>query len=364
MKKLFKNTNLSKLFALALSLSFCSQAFAASAIAVVSSLTGRAFVHVDGRTKSLAKGDQVPAFSEVFTEVGAQLTLSDYFDHKYHLAGSGHIQFLNKAIELKEGYMWVQSFNDSHTFTIQTANAHAAFKRGEGIVSFDSFSGRSQLLVKKGEWNYSNSMNQYLSQTVGEGQFSFVVTDQDEGAPRAPTPIGYHSFKQIVALFKHVTPSEHTTPGSYEAPSREIASVEDEAALVPMNPSATTPKVHPTVNPAMESELMQLYAPKLVKKAPAQKKWTPSYQKKSGATVRIFGSPKVKHRTPASHTAPKAETSSRTPASIGGMAPEIKGDAFESKLMQEYKSQMRHSSETNKLINELKSFDQDYVQGY
>jgi hypothetical protein len=152
-------------------------------------------------------------------------------------------------------------------------------------------------------------------------------------------------------------------------PNREIASVPSapapESSVVEMAPSHDAkPAAKPTVDPAMESQLMKLYAPKLVEKKPAPKKWKPSYEQKSAVEVKIFGAPKKKaaQRVPASSTKPAS--SSRTPASVGGMAPVIKADAFENKLMQEYKSQMRHSSETNKLINELKSFDQDYVEGY
>jgi len=357
MKKLFKNTKHFKFFTLIALFGLMSEAWGASAVATVSALTGRAFVSLDGRTQSLKVGDQVPSFAEVFTEVGAQVTLSDYFDHKYHLAGSGHIQFLNKSLQLKEGYLWVQSFQDRHTFSVQTANAIALFKRGEGIVSFDSVSGRSQLLVKKGQFDYANSLNPFFTQTVSEGLFSFVITDQDEGAPRAPTPIGYQSFKQIVALFKDVQ-----SESDNNAPARNVASVVEAPNWQEMQPAhAVAPK--PTVDPAMEVQLKELYAPKLAPKK-VVKKWQPTYEKKSGAKVRIFGSPsKGPTRTVASETPKKP--SSRTPASVGSMAPEIKqNDVFESKLMQEYKNQMRHSQETNKLINELKSFDQDYVQGY
>lgn len=368
MKKLFRNTSHSKLFAFVLSACFCTHAFGASAVAVVSSLTGRAFVSVDGRTTNLKQGDQIAAFSEVFTEVGAQVTLSDYFDHKYHLAGSGHLQFINKSVQLKEGYLWVQSFNDRHTFNVQTANAVADFKRGEGIISFDSYTGRSQLLVKKGEWHYKNSMNEYLSQTVSEGQFSFIHMEQDDGAPRPGTPIGYHSYNQIVALFKNIGEPTPTLQLGV-APSRDIASVPSapsaQARTLEMAPSHDVkPAARPTVDPAMEAELKNLYAPKLAEKKPAPKKWKPSYEQKSAVEVKIFGAPKKKatQRVPASTSKPALK--SRTPASVGGMAPVIKADAFESKLMQEYKNQMRHSSETNKLINELKSFDQDYIEGY
>lgn len=362
MKKLSRNTSHFKFFAvIALIFSFINtEAQAASSVAVVNSITGRAFVSIDGRTQSLKQGDEIEAFSEVFTEVGAQVTLSDYYDHKYHLAGSGHIQFLNKSIELKEGYLWVQSYQDGHTFGVQTANALATFKRAEGIVSFDSFSGRSQLLVTKGQWNYANAFNQVLSQTLSEGQFSFIHMDQDNGSPRIPTPIGYQSFQRITSLFQNIEskqPVQLNAPAP--TPARQIAS--EVAPVIEMHADENAqPKVVSTVDPAMESQLMKLYEAKLAPKKTAPKKWKPTYENKSKVTVRVFGSPKQEKKSPAKTPMKKQ----RAPASVSPASAPVSGDAFESKLMQEYKNQMRHSSETNKLINELKSFQQDYVQGY
>lgn len=366
MKKSYKNISRSSFITLALAALFCLEASAASAVAVVSSLSGRAFYTVDGRTKSLHVGDQIPAFSEVYTEVGAQLSMSDYFDHKYHLAGSGHLQFLSKSVQLKDGYLWVQSFQDGQTFSIQTANSIASFKRGEGIVSFDGATGKSQLLVKKGQWQYANSFSKDFSQTIAEGQFSFITIDETEGFPRAGTPIGYKSFKKVVGLFKNV---DQSAPVGMKV-ERNIASVDDEfsttaqAPVIEMNSAAniTTPKV----DTKMDQDLLKLYAPKLVTKKPKKKKWAPTYKKPSNVEIRIFGatqSPKVKKSLPAKPSVIKQ----RAPASViapQGAAPALKNDPFESQLMKEYKNQMRHSQETNKLINELKSFNQDYVEGY
>ena len=366
MKKSYRNINRFSFTTLAIAALFCFEAGAASAVAVVNSLSGRAFYTVDGSTKSLRVGDQVPAFSEVYTEVGAQLSLSDYYDHKYHLAGSGHLQFLNKSVQLKDGYLWVQSFQDNQTFSIQTANSVASFKRGEGIISFDGASGKSQLLVKKGQWQYANSFSQEFSQTIVEGQFSFITIEETEGFPRAGTPIGYKSFNKVVALFKNI---DQSAPAGMQV-ERNIASVQDEfsaprgAPVVEMNPSPNT--AAPKIDTKMDQELLKLYAPKLVTEKPKKKKWAPTYVKPSNVEVRIFGvsqKPRIKKTMSATVTAPKQ----RAPASVVTpkvAAPALKNDPFESQLMKEYKNQMRHSQETNKLINELNSFNQDYVEGY
>lgn len=363
MKKSYKNTSHSKLFFIALATLFCSEVYAASAVAVVNSVVGRAFVSVDGRTQSLHQGDQIAAFAEVYTEVGAQITVSDYYDHKYHLAGSGHMQFLNKSVQLKEGYLWVQSFQDKLTFAVQTANSIASFKRGEGIISFDGASGKSQVLVKKGEWQYANSFSQSFAQTLSEGQFSFIMMEEAEGFPRPGTPIGYKSFKKIVSLFKNV---DNSVPVGTQ-PQRNIASVTEETSAVEMRPSHPAKAVKLNAA-AMEKDLMQLYAPKLTNKKVQPKKWTPSYKKRGNVQIHIYGATKKVEKK---WEKPKAKTpqpskdmqKKRAPASISANK-EVKGDAFESQLMQEYKNQMRHSKETNKLINELKSFNQDYVEGY
>ncbi len=356
MKKLFRNTNHFKLFVLLSLSAFVTDGFAAgSTVAVVNSVTGRAFVSIDGRTQSLKQGDEIAAFSEIFTEVGAQITISDYYDHKYHLAGSGHLQLLNKSVELKEGYLWVQSFQDNYTFGIQTANALASFKRGEAIVSFDGFNGRSQILVKQGEWSYSNLFNQMLQQTVTEGKFSFIHMEQDNGTPRVPTPIGYQSFQQITALFQNIEGTSKEVKVQ-----RNIASQSFPESLE-MRPQEKVAPVA-TVDPVMEKKLVELYQEKLAPKKPA-KKWTPSYGTKSEVAVRVFGQspPQVKKKK----VAPAPAKKTRAPASINPVPQSpSKADAFESKLMEEYKNQMRHSDETNKLINELKSFKQDYVQGF
>ena len=84
-------------------------------VALVSGLTGNAFMIKNGHTKALSLGDAIEDFAEIYTEEGSQLTLSDHYDHIYYVSGSGHIKFLNKILELKNGYLRIQSYQKKLT---------------------------------------------------------------------------------------------------------------------------------------------------------------------------------------------------------------------------------------------------------
>ena len=79
-------------------------------LGVVEEVWGNVFLVEEGKTKQLRAGDYLYDFSEVMTEEGAQVSFSDYYDHQFHLAGSGHIKMMNKIVELVRGYLWVQSY--------------------------------------------------------------------------------------------------------------------------------------------------------------------------------------------------------------------------------------------------------------
>ena len=69
-------------------------------LGVVEEVWGNVFLVEEGKTKQLRAGDYLYDFSEVMTEEGAQVSFSDYYDHQFHLAGSGHIKMMNKIVEL------------------------------------------------------------------------------------------------------------------------------------------------------------------------------------------------------------------------------------------------------------------------
>ena len=104
-------------------------------------------------------------------------------------------------IELTRGYLWIQSHANHQGHRIQTANATIEYQKGESIVSFDHYAGKTQLLVIKGKVQLGNMLHQGMNVTVSDGKFSFVDNDYNDGVPRRPTSIGFSSFKNIKKYF-------------------------------------------------------------------------------------------------------------------------------------------------------------------
>lgn len=377
-------------------------------VAVVSGVKGKAFYTYEGKTKMLRTGMHLPVQAEVFTDLGAQLSLNDYYDHIYHLSGGGHMVVHTNLLELKEGYLWVKSLNFDPLkgpLRVTTSNAIVEHTKGEGIVSFDVYTGKTQVLAVQGDFELRNIRQERYQLSLAEGQFSFISDEHENGRPRKPTPIGYSSFQKVTGLFDGVEPFSKNEEGSRNMASSQVktspnrgSSVKTvdafEAALarkkgsrgiasVTMMEEDSSPsgqgkitvlKLHePESGQEKEKRLMNYYSDKLdhlKPKAPVKKKWKPTYQKKSDVAVRIFGSNKPRSRVPASvKPTPNAKKkrSARTPASIGGMTPQInkKADsAFESELLRQYKKQMRHEQEVNQLIDQLQSIDMDYKKDY
>lgn len=391
-------------------------------VAVVSSLKGTAFATHKGQTKILQVGDHIHRESEVFTEIGAQLSLNDYYDHVYHLSGGGHITMYNNLVELSEGYFWVQSlkYDPLHgPLRVTTANAIVENTQGESIISFDGHSGKTQLLAIKGSFVFKNAQMEMKNLTLSEGQFSFIHNEHEDGRPRKPTPIGYASYKKVTGLFDGVQPYGEKKPTGLKtrlttAPDPKPAPVVKPAANRAI---ASTPKVNPenafeaalmgkksypgpsahaakdggkiTVirlrDPASvkqtEENVLDFYQAKLkaLNNPKPKKKWRPAYQAKSGVPVKVFGAKKRGQRLPASvrkkpgmikvkpgagAVKTKKRRSSRTPASLGKMLPKIKKNGFESQMLKQYKKQMRHDQEVNSLIDQLQSIDMDYKKDY
>lgn len=392
-----------------------SQIFAVSAkvVAVVSSVSGNAFYMSAGKTSLLKAGDHLPSQSEVFTEVGAQVTLNDYYDHIFHLSGSGHITIHQNLIELKTGYLWAQakSYNAKYgPMRVVTANSSVEFKEGEGVISFDNMSSKTQLLTIKGTFLLKNTLQEFIETDVEEGKFSFIATNFNDGRPRTPTAVGYKSYKKITGLFSGVVPLEKVSHIAYESKVAPKKSDQARSIASTSSPSAfemalSTKKMAPKDNEiiylktiskekvaaqkASREKLLSNYQesslskPILVKKKKT-KKWKPSYKAKSQVVVRIFGQVSKKGRgiasVPTSDLSEKKSLkltvpvripikqkeahltkTSRMPASTIKTRP---SSGFESKLTNEYKKQMRHKKELNSLIDELKSVDNDYKKNY
>lgn len=376
---------------------------------VISSVKGNAFFSEGGSTKVLKTGMHLPAKTEIFTEVGSQISFNDYYDHVFYLSGGAHLIVYPNLVELKEGYLWVKSLTYDALkgpLKITTANALVENRKGEGILSYDSYSGKTQVLSIKGDFELKNIHQEYQWTQVAEGQFSFIQDEYNEGSPRKATPIGYASYKKVTSLFEGVDAfdkkkAEQTMkayPSTAVAPkSRGIASVNEkvdpfEQALRQEQGEQvghtapgkiTVLKLRdPEHEKAVQQNLMKFYKNKVTElsRPKPKKKWTPTYGQKSDVKVMIFGrgaSHATSKRMPASVrpvrpaqtniTTQTHKMKYRTPASIGGMVPTVNSKAngkFESELVDQYKKQMRHDRDVNDLIDQLKSIDMDYKKEY
>lgn len=381
----------------------------AKIVAVVSKLQGKAFYSSEGKTHTLKEGMHIPDRAEIFTDLGAQVSINDYYDHVYHLSGGGQIVVYNNLVELKEGYLWMKSLAYDELkgpFRVTTPNAVVENQIGEGIVSFDVYTGKTQLLSIKGDFSFRNSLMENLGIGLSEGQFSFIHNEHEKGNPRRPTPIGYASYKKITGLFEGVEPFNKeekvvrktylsTNPPKDEVkptfPERGVASTPEtkvksnalfDQALEERKQGKTTliKLREPASEARHQQEVMQYYHSKVkeLAKPKPKKRWTPSYQEKSGVPVKIYGYKKgsrlpasVKSSKPAMVTVKpgkkaqyQRKSSARMPASIGGMLPKVNNNAFESEMLKQYKSQMRHEQEVNDLIDQLQSVDMDYKKEY
>ena len=385
MKKFYESTK-SKLLLLVIALLVTSFGVMAAPVARVQSITGNAFVLVDGRTQMLEPGMNLDDYSELITEEGSQVVFTDYFDHRFYLSGSGHVKLLNRITELRSGYLWIQSYNESDQFTVQTANAKVEYTGGEAVISFDDVTTRSQLLVVKGRFIFGNLLQDYMVTPVREGQFSFIQNEYENGSPRNATSIGEESFGKVTSLFRDIKPMESKDRAlelMQEDPSEKVATgfvvkgravaSRSIASVAPQkNPGdivyvQKAPEVAVKSNFAIEDyhrQKLEAAQKKMTKVKKIKKPFAPDYSTRSNVQVVIYGASTATKRAPASVAPKKAKVvAKRAPASIVPK-PEIKNDTFESSLVDQYKKQLRHSEETNQLIQELKNFDQDYKANY
>ena len=357
--------------------------FAKTPLAVVQKVSGGAFmITPKGRTIAVQKGQHIYDFAQISTTLGAQVSFNDYYDHQFHLSGAGSIKFMNRSIELRRGYLWFQALGqNNHGFHIQTANSQVGLAPGEGIISFDPALDKTQFLSLKGKFIFGNLMDAQLNVRVSSGQFSFVDLDYQEGIPRVPTPVGQESFSKIVGLFNQVNPMNGTQETSrYQFvtntqetsyPQRKPASVdsaENKSSIrfLPLKHSPELKSKRKSLLKAYREEKEDKSSPK---RAPAKAKT----QKSPGVPINVYGAPSpVKEskklepkRAPASikpsKEVEKIIEKARKPASV---SPKRQMDAFEKTLRNEYKEQKRHPKEVNQLIDELKSFKQDFQQDY
>lgn len=411
MNAFFRSTNINLLRPIVfLCLSLIAFQVRGNVVALVTEVKGNVFVSSDGHTKVLKKGDLINDFAEILTEEGAMAHLSDYHNHHFHLAGGGHIKFLNKIVELKHGRMWIQSYGNKKKFMVQTANAQIFYTQGEGIVSYENYTDKTQVLAIKGEFRLENILNRLLHIDVGDGQFSFVHHDYNEGRPRRPTPIGKNSFKQIMSYFHGV----HPRGKNYLVKARPKSKMKKEANLgsnsralasIPVRKDegdqGKTLYVKRPFRGLRPVNLSEIYQEKLNKLQAEKKKAKPVVKKKapvkSNVKLRFFGASKSwkrrkyrkKRKAPAiQNDSNVIKSNERKVASIKARELSVKDvskkklvihgktkidgrglglgntKSFESSLMKQYKKQLRHGKDVTNLINDLKTYRQNNKNKY
>ncbi|WP_412463117.1 hypothetical protein [Halobacteriovorax sp. RT-2-6] len=428
MRKSYRNIKRTSLLILAFISTFFTVALGAetakSPRAVVARVQGNVFVTSNQQTKKLDAGSYIYDFDDIFTEVGAELVFRDYFDHEYHVSGSSYVSMLNKIVELKSGYIWVKSIeNTDDKFQLQTVNATISYDSGEYIASYDPENGKTQILSITGTHTINNNVYEFMKEQVGPGRFSFVKEDYENGAPRVPTPISSSAYEAVTSLFPAVKPMNERTLVARaprhkdnkisqelytKTPKRSTASVTlREDMRVSNKPGEIVVRQSQTVKSRREiasvgveggaraTRLEQFYEEKLkemAKESPkkkAFKKFKPDYTTKSDVEVNVYG---PNTRVPASEEKaptqmkkereyereapqegvrperkfrPEKPQSLRNPASVPSpVDEEFKNDVFETSLRKEYLGQQKHSDAVSSLINDLESYSQDYKEAY
>jgi hypothetical protein len=394
MKTLFISTNMMRSSFLFL-FTILSVNVAAKDLAMVDEVKGRAFLfnHKGGAFK-VYSGAMVKDMNELKVEEGSQVTLSTPDNHVLHLSSGTHIKFLNKMIELKSGNLWIQSMKSTGALEVQTPNSIGKLKQAEVIYSFDDYYNRSQVMVINGSMTFANIMEEELKYEIGTGKFSILENKQNDGIPRQPTSVGKHSFGRIVSLFQDIKAGnkfympkvqKKVVPQPKKMPepvlNREIASVKKNNAQIIFIDSVAKPVLR---NPA-SADGKPVGAADYYKSL-HQKKPKKSAVEKTGkeVNVRVFG-PVVLEKVPVQAKAvkpfikkevqpegPIVIKSKREPASVPtkvsektNLVQELKrSSVFEKSLQNEVQQQKRHTQERNKLIDELKSFDQAYKKEY
>ena len=352
----------------------------AKPVALINKVVGNVFGISGEDTRYLRPGDHVTDFSEIVTEEGATVTFSDYYDHKFHMAGSGHVKLIGNVVEIVAGYLWIQTFTPSvDRFFVQTANSIITYSDGEAVVSYDKYHGKTQIYSMAGRFEFAHLLQRDYREIVSRGEFSFISNDFESGAPRKATELGRVSYDKMRSLFLGINPVEKKNPLLLTTHERKIkkrtpASLTlSTARKVADEDSWKSGKIiylrddTEKKRKIKDKILSDFYKERISTWAASSKKkrFAPAYKKHSGVKVRIFGSKKrkpagVMKKLPIAPLVPSKKRS-RTPASV---KIKVNNGAFESSLVDEYKKQMRHSKEVNSLIQSLKNYEQDYKTDY
>lgn len=323
----------------ALFLSLLSLSANATPFGRIVEVKGEGFISHAGKTKDIRVGDIVEMNSEIVVEHSGQVTFTDNADHRFHMGNSSSVAVYKNHLELRSGDLWFQSQNRVDDYKVTTANASVFYQGGEAILSYDTVKGKTQLMVINGMMKLANLRATELNLSVAEGNFSFVDNAYDEGAPRDPTPVGEKTYRQLVSLFKNVSPMEKSSEQTFKdndqkVAGRTIASVvsdEKNADLEAYKASLLSGK-----KAGVKKENIVPKSDTVVEKTPVKAvKKTVSFAA-TPLEVKIYG---LKTETPVKNRAPASVLDEPVPAAETMPTTPIK----------------EHYKESEKLIDQLKS---------
>ena len=326
-------------------------------------LKGSGFISFEGKTREIKKGDIIEVGSEIVIEHSGQVSFTDNADHRFHLGNSSSVSVTANTLELRGGDLWFQSLNKNDDYKVKTANAMVNYQGGEGILSYDSVKGKTQLMVINSMMKLSNLRAPELNLNVSVGHFSFIDNAYDEGAPRDPTPVGEKTYGQLVGLFSGIAPLDKNSAEIFT----DHGKAEHTAA------AATTSRAIASVKPEKEdkkividSKMIEEYKNNLLLKSKAKKvvtnkSSTTKVGKKNMTSekmvIKIYGQSSKSSFAISNDIAPTVK--SRAPASVYDQ--EVIAEPAEAKSSKEapvispynkdYKNQYK---ESDKLIDDLK----------
>lgn len=338
-------------------------------IAFVSDVKGNAFAfYQNGSSRVLKAGSRIPDFSDIMVEDGSTLSLTDYKGHSFHLSGGSQIKLFKNLLELKTGKVWVYSANEDDQFVTKTMNSEASFDSAQFVLSFDSFKGKSQLLVLDGVVTYNNHQQPSLSVDVPAGNFSLVSLDYNNGLPRTPTKVGLKSYHQLKASFNGIEQVDNSDfevlfGGKSKNVKRSIASVskvEKSKKTRDLTPSRRGKIRYVSTSNIRLRKPSSVDGPGKYYKdiETAQKRKLKPLKTNKSATIRVFS---------VDMPEPPKSMKTRMPASIPEESKKVIMDinnSFEKSLNRKFQEQKKHPDEINSLIDELKTFKKSYSKQY
>lgn len=313
---------------------------------------GSAFIYKSkSEIKSLAYAQKISSGTKVMLEDNANAIVVTEDGTKYFLTPGSVVSFYEDGIEIKNGKVWIKSTLESNHTVVHTPNVKSIHKGGEYVYSFNSQSGKSEVLSIIGQCNVASSIDENKKITVLAGQFSYVISGKNDGYPREATRVGLTSYEAIKLSFSNFKDIQSLKLNNllFEKQNRAIASVKESKKKGNISFVKYNYKFN---NRKIASVATKSKAQNIVTKT---------------AKVRVFGL-SSQNRVSQMNKAPRKveSVSQRLPASI--VEDKVQDmntvSIFEKSLRRQIVAKPKHSSEVNQLIDELKSYKDDFAKEY